>query len=205
MQIWYLSLLVFLLLFYDVYAFPFQFEFVFPLLKIHPFFIHLALDGVSLTLIILSAFLLPFCVLVSWQAITYRRKSFFFLLFFVTFLLFFVFSVMDLFFFYFFFEIILIPMFFLIGVWGSRERKIQAAYKFFIYTFVGSIFFLVAILFLYSKVGSTNFFVLASVTFIDPLFLTLERQVLVALGLMASFAVKIPLFPVHLMVAGGAC
>lgn len=105
-----------LFLFYDTLSFPFQYEYIFPLFTWHNFYYHIGLDAVSICFIILSAFLLPFCVLISWQSILYRRKAFFFLLFLVVFFLFNVFSVLDLFFFYFFFEAILVPMFILIGV-----------------------------------------------------------------------------------------
>lgn len=107
-----------LLLLYDPYAFPFQFEYIFNFFFLHNFYLHFSVDGVSLTMVLLSIFLLPFCILVSWQSILYRRKAFYLLLFLVIFLLLFVFTVMDLFYFYLGFEIILIPMFILIGVLG---------------------------------------------------------------------------------------
>jgi len=92
-------------------------------------------------------------------------------------------------------------MFILIGVWGSRDRKIVAAYKFFFYTFIGSIFFLLAILSIYSQVGSTDLVVLWSLcqrnTSGFSLF-TFERQTFLFLAFMASFAVKLPMFPLHL-------
>jgi NADH:ubiquinone oxidoreductase subunit 4 (subunit M) len=158
MQICYLSLPVLFGCFMSQKNILFSYSILFLYFSFQNFFLHLAIDGVSLTLIFLSTFLLPFCILVSWQSIVYRTKLFYFLLYSVVVLLFFVFTSVDLLFFYFFFEIILIPMFILIGVWGSRERKIQAAYKFFIYTFIGSVFFLIAILFIYSAVGSVNYF-----------------------------------------------
>lgn len=81
---------------------------------------------------------------------------------------------------------------------GSRERKVQAAYKFFIYTFLGSVFFLIGLLFLYSNLYSLDYFILLSLFKAFPEFLSLERQVWLALAFLISFAVKVPMFPIHL-------
>jgi proton-translocating NADH-quinone oxidoreductase chain M len=106
--------------------------------------------------------------------------------------LFCVFTVLDLLFFYIFFEAILIPMFLVIGVWGSRERKIRAAYQFFVYTLVGSVLMLLGILWIYFQVGSTDIQVLTTVEF------SLNAQLILWLAFFASLAVKIPMVPAHI-------
>jgi len=150
------------------------------------------LDGISLFFIILTAFLIPICILSSWEAIKYRFKEFVLFLFLIEFLLFNVFSVLDLFLFYIFFESVLIPMFVIIGVWGSRNRKIHASYQFFIYTFFGSVFMLLGVIYIYYTVGSTDYRVLLTVDFLPKI------QILLWLSFFASFAVKIPVLPVHI-------
>jgi len=163
----------------------------------YPLLYDLVVDGVSLWYLLLTSFLLPLTILVSWQSVRVRRKFYYFLLFAVTFCLFNVFLVQDLWLFYIFFEIILIPMFILIGVWGSRERRVLAAYKFFFFTFVGSIFLLLVIVFLFNALGTTNFFVMRDF-FLFSSFFTSEVQFFFTLALMISFGVKLPLFPFHL-------
>jgi len=107
------------------------------------------LDGISLFFVILSAFLVPVCILVSWNNITSYVKEYCIAFLVLETLMIAVFSVLDLLLFYIFFESVLIPMFIIIGVWGSRERKIRAAYQFFLYTLFGSVFMLLAILLIY--------------------------------------------------------
>lgn len=102
------------------------------------------------------------------------------------------FTVLDIFYFYVFFESLLIPMFILIGVWGARERKIKAAYYFFLYTLFGSLFMLFGMIYLYFITGSTNFFVLLSSQ------LDSEQQKVIWLCFFLAFAVKMPLFPFHI-------
>lgn len=103
-----------------------------------------------------------------------------------------VFAITDLVFFYVFFEALLIPMFLLIGVWGSRERKIVAAYQFFLYTLFGSIFMLISIFFVYSHFGTTDFRAFTAFS------ITLSRQFLFWLFFFFAIAVKVPMFPVHI-------
>ena len=107
-------------------------------------------------------------------------------------LLFIVFSVLDLLLFYVFFESILIPMFIIIGIWGSRERKVRAAYMLFLYTLLGSVFMLLAILYIYSIVGSTDYQILLAYDFEAVI------QRWLWLAFFASFAVKIPMLPFHI-------
>jgi proton-translocating NADH-quinone oxidoreductase chain M len=102
-----------------------------------------------------------------------------------------VFCVLDLVLFYIFFESILMPMMLIIGVWGSRERKIGAAYQFFLYTLFGSVFFLLAILAIYFETGTTDVQILLTTEF------PMERQAILWLAFFASFAVKVPMVPVH--------
>ena len=113
-------------------------------------------DGISLFFIILTSFLIPICILVGWTSIQNSLREYC-----IAFLLLetFVnaaFSVLDVLLFYIFFESVLIPMFCIIGIWGSRERKIRAAFQFFLYTLVGSLFMLLAVLLMYSEAGTTD-------------------------------------------------
>lgn len=152
----------------------------------------LGIDGVSILFLILTASIIPLCILCSWATITYRVKEFLCVLFLTEFLLFNVFSVLDILLFYIFFESILIPMFIIIGIWGSRERRIHAAYQFFLYTLAGSVMMLLAILFIYFETGSTNLFVLLNTSF------TGYREIIIWFAFFLSFAVKVPMIPVHI-------
>ena len=116
----------------------------------------LGIDGISLFFILLTSLLFPLCILHSWVIKT-RVKEYMIAFLIMESLLFLVFSVLDLLLFYVFFESILIPMFIIIGIWGSRERKVRAAYMLFLYTLLGSVFMLLAILYIYSVVGSTDY------------------------------------------------
>ena len=149
-------------------------------------------DGLSLFFVILCTFLIPFCILISWTSIIYRLKEYFLLFFFIEWLLINVFCVLDIFLFYIFFEAILIPMFLVIGVWGSRIERVLASYQFFFYTLIGSLFMLLGILCIYSYTGSTDYYILINTDFSE------SRQLFLWLSFFASFAVKIPMFPVHI-------
>lgn len=105
-----------------------------PWLSIFNIYYSLGVDGISIFFIILTAFLIPICILISWKSVVYKIKEYLIMLLITELLLINVFAVLDLFFFYIFFEGVLIPMFIIIGVWGSRQRKIHAAYQFFFYT-----------------------------------------------------------------------
>ena len=111
---------------------------------------HIAADGVSLWLVLLSTFLTPICVLISWRSIQKRVKEFYAFLLLLEFGLIGVFIAQDLFLFYVFWEVSLVPMYFLIGIWG-HERRIYAAVKFFLYTMAGSVLMLAAIIYLYNR------------------------------------------------------
>jgi NADH-quinone oxidoreductase subunit M len=152
----------------------------------------IGIDGISLLFIVLTAFLTPACLLASWESIQVQQKEFFMLFMLLEGFLMCVFSVLDLILFYIFFESVLIPMFILVGVWGSSKMRIMAAYQLFLYTVVGGVFGLIAILAIYSQAGTTDFLVLNTMEFSE------RRQILMWLAFFISFAVKIPMVPVHL-------
>jgi NADH-quinone oxidoreductase subunit M len=157
---------------------------------------HMGVDGISLWLVVLTTFLTPLCVLISWTSIHERVKEFFILLLIMETALIGVFTSLDLFLFYFFWEATLIPMALLIGIFG-HERKVYAAVKFFMYTMIASVFMLAAILWLYAHTGTFDF-----VTIRDqiasgamPSFPAAAQWLF--LGFFLAFAVKVPLFPFH--------
>ena len=150
------------------------------------------LDGISLNFILLTAFILPICILTSYKSINTFIKEFYISLISIELILFGVFTVMDILGFYILYEAVLIPMFLIIGVWGARKEKITAAYYFFFYTFVGSIIMLISIIYLYNETGTTDYNVLLSQG------LPKEVQKYVFLAFLASFAVKIPKYPFHI-------
>ena len=152
----------------------------------------LGIDGISLFFIILTTLLFPICILMSWNSITKRHKEYFISFLVMESLLILVFTVRDLLLFYIFFESVLIPMFIIIGVWGSRERKIRASYMFFLYTLFGSVLMLLAILYIYFTVGSTDYETLLAFNF------SAREEKLIWLAFFASFASKVPMLPVHI-------
>ena len=117
---------------------------------------HIAADGVSLWLVLLSTLLTPLCVLISWRSIRSRVKEFYAFLLLLEFGLVGVFIAQDLFLFYVFWEISLVPMYFLIGIWG-HERRIYAAVKFFLYTMAGSVLMLAAIIYIYNRTQTFSY------------------------------------------------
>ncbi len=156
----------------------------------------LGLDGISLFMVLLTAFLLPLTVLGSWSYIRDRQRAFYAMLLGLTTGVVGVFVALDMFLFYVFWEIMLIPMYFLVGVWGGKER-IYAAVKFFLYTAFGSLLMLVAILYLYFKAqGLTGEATFAYEAFL-ALPLTFTEQALLFAGFALAFAIKVPIFPFH--------
>ncbi|MGA9529034.1 MAG: NADH-quinone oxidoreductase subunit M [Terriglobales bacterium] len=157
---------------------------------------HMGIDGISVWLIVLTTFLTPLCVLISWTSIHERVKEFFILLLLLETALIGVFTALDLFLFYFFWEATLIPMALLIGMYG-HGRKVYAAVKYFLFTMIGSMFMLAAILWLYAKVGSFDFVVIQSAirNGAVPGFASAAQWLF--LGFFVAFAVKVPLFPLH--------
>lgn len=152
----------------------------------------MGLDGISIFFVILTTFLIPICILVGWTTIKASIKEYCIAFLVLEALLIGAFSVLDLLLFYIFFESVLIPMFLIIGIWGSRERKIRAAYQFFLYTLVGSLLMLLAILLIYCQTGTTDLHILYATPFSET------RQILLWLAFFASFAVKVPMLPVHI-------
>jgi proton-translocating NADH-quinone oxidoreductase chain M len=152
----------------------------------------LGLDGISLFFIILTTFLIPICILIGWSSIKNYKKEYIIAFLILESFMIAVFCMLDLLLFYVFFESVLIPMFIIIGVWGSRQRKIQAAYQFFLYTLFGSLFMLLAILLIFFQTGTTDLEILLTTEFSE------RRQILLWLAFFASFAVKVPMVPVHI-------
>jgi proton-translocating NADH-quinone oxidoreductase chain M len=153
---------------------------------------NLGIDGISLFFVILTTLLVPLCLLASWNSIKIHVKEYLIAFLVMETLLIIVFSIMDLLLFYVFFESVLIPMFLIVGIWGSRERKIRAAYLLFLYTLVGSVLMLLAILLIYSIAGTTTYTNLLTIQFDESL------QKFLWLAFFASFAVKVPMVPVHI-------
>ena len=144
-------------------------------------------DGISVFFILLTTLVFPFCFLSLYKKLVNLKLYCFCLLWLESFLLF-AFSVNDLF----FFNAVLIPMFLVIGIWGSGYERVRAAYLFFFFTSVGSVFFLLAIFVVYLITGSTLFYVILNADYIDW---RVEFFLFFSLG--AGFADKIPVFPLH--------
>ncbi|MCG6925132.1 MAG: NADH-quinone oxidoreductase subunit M [Acidobacteria bacterium] len=153
---------------------------------------HVGIDGLSLWLVILTTFLTPLALLGSWTSIESRVREFVIFMLLLEAGMIGVFVALDLFLFYVFWEAMLIPMYFLIGIWG-HERRIYAAVKFFLYTFAGSVFMLVAFLVLYREAGVGSFDLAALIAApVDP---ALQAWLFLACAL--AFAIKVPMFPFH--------
>jgi NADH-quinone oxidoreductase subunit M len=155
---------------------------------------HMGVDGISVWLIVLTTFLTPLCVLISWTSVHERVKEFFILLLLLETGLIGVFTSLDLFLFYFFWEATLIPMALLIGMYG-HGRRVYAAVKYFLFTMVASVFMLAAILYLYAQTGSFEFADFQRAVHSG----TISPSALqwLFLGFFIAFAVKVPLFPLH--------
>src|SRR5438105_6135625 len=157
---------------------------------------HMGVDGFSLWLVVLTTFLTPLCVLISWNSIHERVKEFFIILLILETALIGVFTALDLFLFYFFWEATLIPMALLIGMYG-HGRRVYAAVKFFLYTMIASVFMLAAILWLYAKVGSFDFITIQNAIRNGQVQSFGAAAPWLFLGFFIAFAVKVPLFPFH--------
>jgi len=175
---------------YNAETSDFQFQDKFQWIPILNVGYHVGLDGISLPFVLLSAFLIPLCILASWTSIQTRVAEYMMVFLILETLLLGLFSALDFILFYLFFEGVLIPMFLIIGIWGGPDR-IYAAFKFFLYTFLGSVLMLLSILYIYFEVGGSNI-PLALTTPFDP-----QIQIWLWLGFFASFAVKVPMFPFH--------
>ena len=172
-----------------------QFTETYPWITTPPIYYHLGVDGLSALLILLTGFLTPLGVLVSWTSITQRVKGFFALLLALETGMIGVFASLDLVLFFVFWEVMLIPMYFLIGVWG-HERRVYAAVKFILYTMVGSALMLVGILYLYSVTGTFDLLRIME-TFTSTPLLSPSAERWLFLAFFVAFAIKVPLFPFH--------
>src|SRR5580658_5427331 len=151
---------------------------------------HMGVDGISLPFVILTTALMPICIIASWQPIRRRVKEYMVAFLALETLMVGTFAALDLTLFYLFFEGGLIPMFLIIGIWGG-PRRVYATFKFFLYTFLGSVLMLLAIMALYWEAGTTDIPVLLRHAFPRTL------QTWAWFAFLASFAVKMPMWPVH--------
>ena len=153
-------------------------------------FYALGVDGISMPLVLLTTFLTPLVVIAGWQVIKLRPAQYFASFLLLEGMMIGVFAATDALLFYVFWEAMLVPMFIIIGVWGG-ERRIYATVKFFLYTFLGSVFMLVALIYMYFKAGDY------SIASFQNLPLSMTEQVLIFFAFLLAFAVKVPMFPVH--------
>jgi NADH-quinone oxidoreductase subunit M len=151
---------------------------------------HMGVDGISMLFVILTTFLMPLCILASWQAIEKRVKAYMIAFLLLETLMIGVFCALDIVLFYVFFEAGLIPMFIIIGVWGGK-RRVYASFKFFLYTLAGSVLMLLAIMAMFFQSGTTEIPTLMTHNF------PANMQTWLWLAFFASFAVKMPMWPVH--------
>jgi NADH-quinone oxidoreductase subunit M len=151
---------------------------------------HMGVDGISVLFVLLSTFLTPLCILASWESIKVRVKEYMIAFLVLETLMVGMFCALDFLLFYVFFEGVLIPMFLIIGVWGGG-RRVYAAFKFFLYTLLGSVLMLLAVLAMYFVAGTTDLPTLMHTPF------PRSMQIWLWLALFASFAVKVPMWPVH--------
>ncbi|WP_456379569.1 NADH-quinone oxidoreductase subunit M [Thiolapillus sp.] len=151
---------------------------------------HLGVDGISMPLIILTTFITILVVIAGWQVIQYKPSQYMAAFLIMEGVMVGVFSALDAMLFYVFWEAMLIPMFLIIGIWGGPNR-VYATIKFFLYTFLGSVFMLVALIYMYFQSGSM------SILDFHTLKLGLTEQILIFLAFLAAFAVKVPMWPVH--------
>ena len=152
---------------------------------------HMGIDGISLFFVLLSTLLTPICILASWESVKVRVKEYMIAFLVLETFMVGMFCALDLALFYIFFEGVLIPMFLIIGVWGGK-RRVYAAFKFFLYTLLGSVLMLLAIIAVYWQVGTTDL-----PTAVEKLNVPFVWQCWLWLAFFASFAVKVPMWPVH--------
>lgn len=152
----------------------------------------LGVDGISIFFILLTTMLIFLCFLISWNSVNLNLKEYLLSFLILEFFLLVVFCFLDLMIFYIFFESILVPMYFIIGIWGSRERKMRAAFFFFIYTLLSSVLMLLSILYIHYQIGTTSFEILTTS------FFTLSEQKFLWLSFFFSFATKVPMVPTHI-------
>lgn len=186
-----LILVFYILICFDKQVPGFQFLYSVVDLPVFNLNIILGLDGLGLVFIALTAFIIPLCILGFWN-LTFFSKEFCISFLVLESLLFFAFFSIDLFFFYIFFESVLIPMFIMVSVWGSRSRKIRASYMLFFFTLLGSIIMLLAMLKVYIECGTLDIRALRLIVFEE------NFQCLLWWPFFLAFSVKIPVFPFHI-------
>src|SRR5690606_36144691 len=168
----------------------FQFQQKLPWIPMFSADYHLGVDGIAVPLIVLTAFITVPVGAAAWNSVTTRVAQYLAAFLIMEGLMIGVFAAMDALLFYFFWEAMLIPMFLIIGIWGG-PRRIYATIKFFLYTFLGSVFMLVALIYMFMQAGDYDISVL------QALELTLTEQRWIFLAFLAAFAVKVPMWPVH--------
>ncbi|MGB4946346.1 MAG: NADH-quinone oxidoreductase subunit M, partial [Candidatus Competibacter denitrificans] len=151
---------------------------------------HLGVDGFSMPLILLTAFMTVLVVIAGWEVIQYRVAQYMAAFLIMEGLMIGVFAALDALLFYVFFEAMLIPMFLIIGIWGG-PRRVYATLKFFLYTFFGSVFMLIALIYMYNQANSFE------ILDFHKLPLTMTEQVLIFFAFLLGFSVKVPMWPVH--------
>ncbi len=151
---------------------------------------HLGVDGISMPLILLTSFTTVLVIISAWEVIQYRASQYLAAFLFMEGFMIGTFSALDAILFYIFFEAMLIPMFLVIGIWGGANR-IYATLKFFLYTFIGSVLMLVALIYMYSQSGSF------AILDLHRLSLGMTEQLLIFMAFLLAFAVKVPMWPVH--------
>jgi NADH-quinone oxidoreductase subunit M len=151
---------------------------------------HMGVDGISVLFVLLSTLLTPLCILASWESVQSRVREYMVAFLVLESMMVGMFAALDFIVFYVFFEAVLIPMFLIIGVWGG-QRRVYAAFKFFLYTLAGSVLMLLAILAVWFHAGTTDIPTLMTTEF------PRQMQFWLFLAFMASFAVKVPMWPVH--------
>jgi NADH-quinone oxidoreductase subunit M len=187
-----LSFLISLPLFssFDVTTAAMQFQEFVPWIPAFSVNYHLGVDGFSMPLILLTAFMTVLVVIAGWEVIQYRIAQYMAAFLIMEGLMIGVFAALDAILFYVFFEAMLIPMFLIIGIWGG-PRRVYATIKFFLYTFLGSVFMLIALIYMYNQASSFE------ILDFHKLPLSLTEQVLIFFAFLLGFAVKVPMWPVH--------
>ena len=195
-----LNICFLLLFFYNPNANTFQFIEYYDWLKIININLLFGIDGLSLSLTQLTALLIPTCIMLCWnKSLIHKTREYIIAFFLLESILFGVFFSLDLIVFYLLFEAVLIPMFLIVGIYGSRQRRIRSAYLLFLYTLFSSLFMFLSILYIYFSFGTTDYLILKTVNF----GFVIEKLCWIAFFL--SFAVKMPLVPFHIWLPEAHC
>ena len=187
-----LNLLVSILMWFQFDYNTTNYQFVYEFNNLNFCHFHVGIDGISLYFVLLTTFITPICILSNWTDITVKLKYFLISFLVLETLQIAVFVVLDLFLFYIFFESVLIPLFFIVIIWGGSGKKFRAAFLLFLYTLAGSLFMLLAILFIYQNTATTDFL------FLSLADISLNYQKILWIAFFISFSIKTPLFPFHI-------